>query len=129
MAIPFSRSTRSLNADSYHRSSLGLITVMLILAAWVAWLFLARVTLYEVTDTARLEVDSAARPVDSPVSGRVVASHLAIGADIQAGDVLVEFDSKTERLQLNEEQAQLSTLSAQLEVMRREIAAESQSLG
>jgi multidrug resistance efflux pump len=129
MAIPFSRSTRSLNTDSYRRSSLGLIAVMLILGAWVAWLFFARVALYEVTDTARLEVDSAVHPVDSPVSGRVVATHLGMGADVQAGDVLVEFDSKTERLQLNEEQAQLSTLTAQLDVMLREIAAESQSLG
>lgn len=128
MAIPFSRSTRSLNADSYGRSSLGLITVMLALAAWVAWLFIARIALYEGTDTARLEIDSAVHPVDSPVSGRVVATHLAMGAEVQAGDVLVEFDSKTERLQLNEEQAQLSTLSAQLDVLRKEIAAESQSL-
>jgi multidrug resistance efflux pump len=128
MAIPFSRSTRSLNADSYRRSSLGLITVMLVLAAWVAWLFLARVALYEVTDTARLEVDTAVHPVDSPVSGRIVATHLAMGADVQAGDVLVEFDSQTERYQLNEERAQLSTLSAQLDVLRNEIATEGQSL-
>jgi membrane fusion protein (multidrug efflux system) len=101
---------------------------MLILAAWAAWLLLARVALYEVTDTARLEVDSAVHPVDSPASGRVVATHLAMGADVQAGDVLVEFDSKTERLQLNEEQAQLATLAAQLSVLRNEIAAETQSL-
>jgi membrane fusion protein (multidrug efflux system) len=101
---------------------------MLVLAAWVAWLFLARVALYEVTDAARLEVDSAVHPVDSPVSGRVVATHLAMGADVQAGEVLVEFDSETERLQVNEENAQLSTLSAQLEALRKEIAAESQSL-
>lgn len=129
MAIPFSRSTRSLNADSYRRSSLGLITVMLVLFAWIAWLFLARVALYEVTDTARLEVDSAVHPVDSPVSGRVVAMHLTIGAEVHEGEVLVELDSQTERLRLNEEQAQLSTLSGQLDVMRKEIAAESESLG
>lgn len=128
MAIPFSRSTRSLNADSYRRSSLGLITVMLVLGAWIAWLFLARVSLYEVTDTARLEVDSAVHPVDSPVSGRVVAIHLTIGAEVHEGDVLVELDSQTERFRLIEEQAQLSTLSGQLEGMRKEIAAESQSL-
>jgi multidrug resistance efflux pump len=101
---------------------------MLILAAWAAWLLLARVPLYEVTDAARLEVDSAVHPVDSPVSGRIIATHLVMGADVQAGDVLIEFDSKTERLQLNEEQAQLSTLSAQLSVLRDEIAAETQSL-
>lgn len=79
---------------------------MLILAGWAAWLFLARVPLYEVTDAARLEVDSAVHPVDSPVSGRIIATHLVMGADVRAGDVLLEFDSKTERLQLNEEQAQ-----------------------
>jgi membrane fusion protein (multidrug efflux system) len=101
---------------------------MLVLAAWVAWLFLARVELYEVTDTARLEVDSAVHHIQSPVSGRVISTHLAMGKDVQAGDVLIELDSKTERLQFNEEQAQLATLTAQLEVLRSEISAETQSL-
>ena len=128
MAIPFSRSTRSLNADSYRRSTFGLIIVMLVLAAWVVWLFAARVALYEVTTAARLEVDTAAHPVESPVSGRVIATHLEMGKEVRAGDVLVELDSKTERLQLNEEQSQLATLSAQLIVVRDEIAAETRSL-
>ncbi|HKP86948.1 MAG TPA: HlyD family efflux transporter periplasmic adaptor subunit [Blastocatellia bacterium] len=128
MAIPFSRSTRSLNADSYRRSTFGLITVMLVVAAWVVWLFAARVALYEVTNAARLEVDTAAHPVESPVAGRVIATHLQMGKQVQAGDVLVELDGKTERLQLNEEQTQLSTLSAQLDVLRNEIAAETRSL-
>jgi multidrug resistance efflux pump len=129
MAVPFSQSTRSLKADSYRRSTLAMIAVMLVLGGWVAWLFMARVTLYEVTDAARLEVDTAVHPVESPVSGRVVATHLRMGKDVQAGDVLVELDSRTERLEVNEEQAQLATLVAQLVVLRNEIAAEAASLG
>ena len=129
MAIPFSRSTRSLKADSYRRSSLGLVAVMLVLAVWVAWVFLARVALYETTATARLETDNAVHPVDAPISGRVVATRLAIGKQVEAGDVLVELDSRTEQLQLKEEQTQLVALSAQLDVLRNEIAAETSSLG
>lgn len=129
MAIPFSRSTRSLNADSYRRSTFGIIAVLLVLAAWIVWLFAARVSLYEVTTAARLEVDSAAHPVESPVSGRVIATYLEMGKQTRAGDVLVELDGKSERLQLNEEQTQLATLSAQLGALRDEIAAETRALG
>jgi hypothetical protein len=54
--MAFSRSIRSLNAASSRRSTLGLVLVVAILGAWVAWFLLARVSVYEVTDTARLQV-------------------------------------------------------------------------
>jgi membrane fusion protein (multidrug efflux system) len=129
MASPFSRTTRSLNADSYRRSILGLVIVMLALAAWAAWLFLASVALYEVSDSARLEVDSAVHPVQSPLAGRVVATHLLMGRQVQAGDLLIELDSATNRLQLNEEQSRLGALSAQLDRLRNEMTAQNHSLG
>jgi membrane fusion protein (multidrug efflux system) len=127
MATPFSRTTRALNADTYRRSTLGLIIVMAVLGAWTAWLFMARVAVYEVTDTARLEVDRAVHPVQSPVFGRIVASHLAIGKQVNVGDVLVELDSEAEQLQLGEEQARVEALSAQLEALRHRGLAERQS--
>jgi hypothetical protein len=39
----------------------------------MVWFFLARVSVYAVTNKAELEVDRAAHPVESAVSGRVVA--------------------------------------------------------
>lgn len=124
MSTPFSRTTRSLNADSFKRSRLGIIMVLLVLGGWTAWLLTARVALYEVTDSARLEVGSAVHPIESPVSGRVVATHLAMGKEVRAGDVLIELDSDTQRLQLAEEQARVASLSAQLVALGDRSAAE-----
>ena len=47
MSIPFSRSMRSLKADSFRPALVGLLLAMALLIAWAAWFFLARITLYE----------------------------------------------------------------------------------
>ena len=47
MSIPFSRSMRSLKADSFRPALVGLLLAMALLIAWAAWFFLARITLHE----------------------------------------------------------------------------------
>lgn len=47
MSLPFSRSMRSLHADSSRFSLVMLIGSIGLLTAWAAWFFLARITLYE----------------------------------------------------------------------------------
>ncbi len=49
MSIPFSRSMRSLNADSFRPSLVGLSLAIILLAAWLAWFFLAQIALYEIS--------------------------------------------------------------------------------
>src|SRR5688572_512698 len=119
---------RPLRADVFRHSLLGLLLAAILLGAWVAWLFGAGVVLIEVTDVARLEVDRAVHPVEALVSGRVVATQLAMGQEVRAGDVLVELDSDSQRFQLQEEQARLSVLAPQQTALRAEIAAELQAL-
>ena len=127
MATTFSRSMRSLEADGFRRSTLGLAWVGLMLAAGLGWFFFARITLYETAEGARLEVQHAAHPVEVPHAGRVVASFLTLGQQVQAGDLLVELDSESERLELEQEKARLATTSARLEAVREQITAEQQA--
>ena len=47
MSIAFSRTTRSMNQDSFRPGLVGLATLILILVAWLAWFFLAPIPLYE----------------------------------------------------------------------------------
>ena len=68
MASTFFRSVRSLEADNSQRSYLGLALAALLLGAWMVWFFLARVSVYAVTNKAELEVDRAAHAVESAVS-------------------------------------------------------------
>ncbi len=45
---------RSLEADSFRPSWLSLLLIVAILGSWLAWFFLARITLYEVSEAAHL---------------------------------------------------------------------------
>jgi multidrug resistance efflux pump len=128
MAATFSRTLRSLEADNSRRSAWGVLVVAALLAAWAGWFFFARVPLYEVTDTARLEVVAEPHPVESPVAGRVVAETVALGRQVQAGEVLVELDSQRERLQFDEERRHLAAVGPQLEALRGQFGAEQQAM-
>ena len=120
-APTFSRFMRALRADDFRAPILWLMLAVGLLSAWLLWLFLARVTVREVTDAAHLEAKPAT--MASLVRGRVVASMLAIGKTVQAGDVLVELASPTERLHLKEERARLAGILPQLEALADEITA------
>jgi membrane fusion protein (multidrug efflux system) len=106
---------------------IGLCITVTLLLAWAVWFCLARVTLYEVTTTARLEVHRAAHPIAVPVTGRIVVTRLVLGQEVQAGDVLVELEANEQRLQIEEERTHLVTLTAQLDGIRKEIMAEEEA--
>ena len=124
MPAPFTRSMRSLAADGFGRSILGLLLVVGLLGAWIAWFCLARVTLYEVTELGRLEVGGASYPVAASVAGRVVVTRMSLGLEVHEGQVLVELDARAQTLQMEEERARLAALSPQMTALRGEIAAE-----
>jgi multidrug resistance efflux pump len=122
--MPFSRTMHSLAADRFRYSLLGILFVAALLGAWATWFLLARVALYEVSTTARLEVSEAAHPVEAQVAGRVQATYLLLGREVQAGDVLVELEADAQRLQLEEERARLAALLPQLSELHAESTAE-----
>src|SRR2546428_11008458 len=102
MSATFSHSLRSLNADGFRRSLAGMLLAVVLLGAWVGWFLFARVTLYEVTDMARLEVGREVHPIQVSAAGRVGATRPTLGGEVQPGDVLVELDTEAERLRLGE---------------------------
>lgn len=124
MAGTFSNSMRSLSRDRFRPYALSLLGATFILAIWVAWFLLARVSIYESSDAARLEVDTTVHPIAAPVQGRILTTGIAVGRDVRAGDLLVELESQSERLRLDEANAQLATLSPQLSALRDEVKAE-----
>jgi membrane fusion protein (multidrug efflux system) len=124
MASPFSRSERFLKSDRFHGAAWGLLLVAILLGLWLLWFFRARVTVYAVSDSAELEVDRAAHSVGSQFTGRVVASSLALDREVQQGEVLIELDADTQKLQLNEERTRLIALGPQIASLEDQVAAE-----
>jgi membrane fusion protein (multidrug efflux system) len=115
---------RALAADRGRWSLPSLLLVCALLGGWGAWFVGARVAVYEVTQTARLEVDQAVHPIATSVAGRVVATHLVVGRAVQAGEVLAELDAEAPRLQYEEARVRLTALTAQRQARRQELTAE-----
>jgi membrane fusion protein (multidrug efflux system) len=124
----FSRASQALAEDHGYGSRWGILLAAALLGIWGAWFCLARLTVYAVTDTARLEVERAAHPIETPVDGRVVTTHLTLGREVQGGEVLVELEAEPQRLQREEERTRLAALTHQLDALRVEVTTTAQAL-
>lgn len=128
MPSPFSRTIRSLSGERAIPGVVWLGLSLALLGGWMLWFVLGRVPVYEVTDAARLEVQSQAHPIAAVVGGRVVRDHLRLDRPVRAGDVLVELDAESERLLLQEGRARLADQAARLTALRAEVALEQSGL-
>ncbi len=128
MPSPFPNTVRLLTGQSTLGGRLLLLSSVALFGGWGAWFGSARVPVYEASEHARLEVLRATHPVDSLVTGRVVSVHLSLDALVAAGDVLVELDAVSERLQLAQARAKMSGIALELEATRKQIAAEERAL-
>lgn len=52
MPTPFANTLRSLNADRFHASLIGLGVALVLMIAWGSWFLLARMTIYQVSASA-----------------------------------------------------------------------------
>lgn len=105
----------------------GLLVGVVLLGVWSVWFLGARVTLYELSDRARLEVNSGIYPIEAAFPGRVIASRLALGREVRPGEVLVELEADVQRLESVEERARLTSLSAQIARLKKELVDEEQA--
>lgn len=92
------------------------------LAGLVLWALCARVPLTKVGSQGRIEPHNAVHRIEPPAAGRVVRSLLNLDAEVEAGDLLIEFDTRSERLELEQSKATAEGLERELSVIRDQIA-------
>jgi membrane fusion protein (multidrug efflux system) len=119
---------RSLTADRSGSLLAGVSLTTILLIVWVIWAVVARVSIYAVSDSARVEMGSATQTVQSLYAGRISANYLVSGRQVKRGDTLVELDSGVQRLEFAEEQSQRGSLLAELEQIEKQIDAEQRAL-
>ena len=119
---------RFLQADRFRNWGPGLLAAAIFMGAWAAWMFLARVTLYQVSRSARLEVHQAAHPLEAPVEGRIVAVHTMLGQEVEEGQPLFQLDARRLRLELEEQRIRLVGLRKRIDWLAQEEAAVLQAL-
>ena len=55
MPVAFSRTLRSVNADRSRITTAGILLTGVLAGVWIAWMISARVSVYAVSDSARVE--------------------------------------------------------------------------
>jgi multidrug resistance efflux pump len=123
MSASFPRTLRALQRDGMNPIVLGLIILVTLIGFWTCWLMVGRVSVFETSTSARLEVEQVQAVVVTG-GGRIVASYLALGRAVRAGDVLLEIDADRESFDTAEERTRLDALSQQLRALDQEIRAE-----
>lgn len=125
----FARTFSRLRMDRMNATVWMLAGAVALLIAWFCWAVFVQVSLYEVSSEARVELDGATYPVASPFLGRIVATNLRVGQQVQRGELLAELDSMPQQLQLSEAQVQEQGLEPQLSRLRTQIEAEQGARG
>jgi membrane fusion protein (multidrug efflux system) len=98
------------------------VLVMLGVGGLVTWSVVAEVPIVKVSSQARIEPHNAVYRIEPPSAGRVVRSMLNLDEDIKEGDLLIEFDTRAERLELEQSKATVAALEQELAVIRDQIA-------
>jgi membrane fusion protein (multidrug efflux system) len=128
MPAQFVRTARSLEADSFLGWWIGLTVAAALLLAWMLWFLCGRITVYRTSDHAWLETLGRVHPIDAAVAGRIMKTSLVLARQVHAGQTLVELDSRSQQLDLNEERARLTALASERSRLAAEIAAEGNAL-
>jgi len=128
MATAFARTTRSLATDGFRGAAVVLAVAVALLVAWTGWFFGARLTRLEISETARVEVGDPPRSIEPVVDGRIFATHLALGREVAAGEVLVELDATPQQLELAESRSRLDAVAPELVKLEEEIKAQRAAL-
>jgi multidrug resistance efflux pump len=120
MPSPFSETLQSIDSDSHAWTVRSCLIGLALLVLWMAWFFLVPIRITETTRGVRIELSEPGYRVEVPLDGVVVSSTLALGGEVQAGDVLVTLDSTAISLQIVEIEGRLASQRAQLAAIRRE---------
>jgi membrane fusion protein (multidrug efflux system) len=128
MAHAFSRSLRSIETDGARRWLWVALAAVLVLGAWSVWFARAEVPLYASSSDARLVVDRAVHPIESPVAGRVAAVRVNLEDQVEPGASIVELDATEQRMALAEERARFASLAERSQLAVDEIEAQERAL-
>jgi hemolysin D len=129
MAYPFQRTLRSLNGyDSGTRGVLVFLGAVAIVGL-VAWLAAAKIPVLKVSSQARIEPHNSVHRIEPPEPGRVVRSLLELDKQVKEGDLLIEFDTRDQRLELAQSTSASAALAQDLTALKEQIANKERELG
>lgn len=122
MAYPFERTLRSLNGYESKTRILLVVLVAFGVAGFVTWAVAARVPVMKVSSQGRIEPHNAIYRLEPPAAGRVARSLLNLDQEVKEGDLLIEFDTRAEQLELEQNKATTAAAEQELAIIDQQIA-------
>jgi len=114
MAYPFQRTLRSLSGDEFGVRVALMAFSAAALCGLAVWALNARIPVLKVSTLGRIEPHNAVHRLEPPESGRVIRSNLALDREVTEGELLVEFESEDQRLELQQSESNLAMLARDL---------------
>jgi hemolysin D len=111
-----------LNGYQSGTRALLVVLVTVALGGIAAWAVGAQVPVMKVSSQGRIEPHNAVHRIEPPAAGRVVRSMLNLDDEVKEGDLLIEFDTRSEQLELEQSKATSEALAQELSVIREQIA-------
>ena len=111
-----------MNAESPRRIR-AVAVALALLAGWIVWALVGRVSIVAVSKRGRFESRRAVRQIAIPVSGRITAINISLGQRVKRGDVLVELDSADATIRRAKALADIDLLQRRIEAFNGQIAA------
>jgi hemolysin D len=128
MAYPFQRTLRSLNGyESGTRTALALFGAVA-LGGLSTWAVAARIPVLKVSTEGRIEPHNAVHRIEPPEAGLVVRSLLELDKQVSEGDLLIEFDTREQKLELAQSEATSAALTQDQAVLADQITNKQQEL-
>jgi hemolysin D len=128
MAYPFQRTLRSLSGDEFGvRVTLAALCVAALIGL-AAWALEARIPVLKVSTLGRIEPHNAVHRLEPPEAGIVVRSMMALDKEVVEGELLIEFDTHEQRLDLEQSQISLATLTHDLAAVKDQTARKKREL-
>jgi membrane fusion protein (multidrug efflux system) len=128
MAYPFKRTLRSLSGDELGmRAALVGLSVAAV-AGLAVWAFAARIPVLKISTLGRIEPHNAVHRIEPPESGKVLRSMLALDREVVEGELLIEFDAREQRLELEQSKINQATLTRDLVALDEQIARKKKEL-
>lgn len=122
--IQFSRTERFLRQQRFGGQAGIVIALMILFMGWGVWLVFGTISIYAVSQSARLEVAELPVQVQTPVSGQVTIARVELGRAVRRGALIVQLDTTRLRLRREELEVAVRTGAEASRALQAELAAE-----
>lgn len=128
MSSPFKNTLRIIERDSPISIIWKVLFIGFIFVIWIFWASFSKITIYERSQSARLENVTTIHHITVQASGQVIENSLQIGKSVNEGELLLKIDAADETLKLNELRVRKQSLQTRIESLLQEQIAEEMSL-